>query len=128
VDVDVDADVEMSCARRPRFPFSSFLRSAGGSDVAHNMTAEKYRVHSGGTVAIPSEPVQGAGAVVGGYVGSLDKVQRVSKKLFKRSELAVIGGPSDVNGNANTAAGFIACHFKVCMYLLAVLRLELPLW
>lgn len=43
----------------------------------------------------------------GGYVGSLDKVQRVSKKLFKRSELAMIGQPE---GNA---AGFAPCHFKV---------------
>lgn len=69
---------------------------------------------------MPSELVQGehTGVVGGGYVGSLDKVQRVSKKLFKRSELAVIGGPSDVNvnGKSNTAAGFIPCHFKVCTY------------
>lgn len=53
------------------------------------------------TVAVP--------AVVGGggYVGSLDKVQRVSKKLFKRSELAMVG---QSEGNA---AGFVTCHFKV---------------
>lgn len=43
----------------------------------------------------------------GGYVGSLDKVQRVSKKLFKRSELAMIGQ------SEGTAAGFAPCHFKV---------------
>lgn len=53
----------------------------------------------------PSDGVVAVGA--GGYVGSRDKVQRVSKKLFKRSEVAVIG---QSEGNAE---GFSACHFKV---------------
>lgn len=58
-----------------------------------------------GAGTTPTDSVLAVGG--GGYVGSLVKVQRVSKKLFRRSELAMIGQPE---GNT---AGFAPCHFKV---------------
>lgn len=94
---------------RLRSPSRNHHRLSGGSDLSLNMAADIWQgQRTGGkedSGATPSDGVLPSGG--GGYVGSLGKVQRVSKKLFKRSELAMIGQPE---GNA---PGFAACHFKV---------------
>lgn len=50
---------------------------------------------------------ESAAAAGGGFVGSLARVQRVHKRLFRRSELAVIGQSEASRGE------FVDCHFKV---------------
>ena len=43
----------------------------------------------------------------GGYVGSMDNMPKVHRRMSRRSELAVIG---DADSNM---PGFMECHFKV---------------
>ena len=102
---------------RLRSPSRSHHRLAGGSDISLSLAADTWsgqRVGGKGDSGAAPPPTPSDGVMVaggGGYVGSLDKVQMVSKKLFKRSELAMIGQP---DGNA---AGFTPCHFKVKWYI-----------
>lgn len=106
---------------RLRSPSRNHHRLAGGSDISLNVEADKWhgqRMSGKEDSGAPPAPTASDGFLTaggGGYVGSLDKVQMVSKKLFKRSELAMIGQPE---GNAT---GFTPCHFKVRVVLVVTI-------
>ncbi|CAM9519394.1 unnamed protein product [Ectocarpus sp. 4 AP-2014] len=88
---------ELKYGDRLRLKARVHHRPSGGSDISVGASGE-------GGASPPAEGVVGGG---GGFVGSLEKVQKVSTKLFRRSEVAVIS-----QSEGNNAAGFTSCHFK----------------
>lgn len=54
------------------------------------------------------------GGASGGYVGSCDRTDRVHQKLWRRSELAIIGTAEEEGGE------YVDCHFHVRFFFFLV--------